>query len=127
MDVTQGLAQEMGAELLGQNLTADTGGLGNEVDLQDYKQGQVVFLFAVEETGDTDAVQVDVQINHGDSGATDDELETFELEEVSSGDDNVEMKTVSSYDRYVEIEEIVDNGSGESSVTVVALGGKRES
>ena len=127
MDVTQGLDQELGKQLMGQNLTAGTGGLGNEIDVQDWKQGEVVFLVAVEETGSSDPVQVDVQINHGDTGSTSSELDTYSVSEVSSGEDTVETFTAPSYDRYMKIEEVVDNNSGASNVTVIALGGKRES
>lgn len=127
MSATQGLAQEIGAKQLCHAVTASTGGIGDEADLQDYKAGQVVFLFLIEETGGSSGVNVDVKIYHGGQSSTDSLLKEVSFDEVSKSTKETFLVTIEGgYDRYAQIEDIVDTG-GTSKVSAVVLGGKRES
>lgn len=126
MDVTLNLKQEMGAKAMveGQGTGTD---LGSEIDVQDWKIGEVTFLVVAKETGGTNPISVSVQVNDGDTGSTSNELATFNLDEVSASGLSVQKFSASEFDRYMKVQDISNSGDGTADVTVVALGGKRES
>jgi len=132
MDVTQGLEQELGAELLymGSDVAGSSGGIGAEIDVQDYKLGDLVFVFMVNETGDTNPTSLTVTCNHGDTGSTGSELFSVDLDQVSAGAQSLQTHSVTGgYDRYIKLESVTENEgtAGTADLTVAVLAGKRES
>lgn len=134
MDVTQGLAQELGMDVLAKGEGTTSSLIDDAVDLQDYKLGQVVFYFIIENTDTTNDIDVEVTVqddsatNASDNLDSGSELFVLDVDGVGTESYTTETKTVGEFDRYTQISDITENGGGGTpDVTVVVLGGKRES
>lgn len=125
MGVVKDLNRETDKKILATQSTSKTD--TPVLDLQGILDGAVIVAIG-RETGGMYSVTVDIDVNQDTSSGGDfsTNLTTLSLN-ISAGDDLVKSQQISSYNRYLQVNNITVSGDGTEEVAVLVIGGSQTS